>query len=450
MQRCVTISVLIAACGCAAPAQTFTTLFSFDGLDGALPGYGSLVQGLNGDLYGTTVEGGSSGYGTVFSLSPQGVHKRLYSFATDGAYPWAGLVIAPNGLFYGTTSSDTGTGGGTVFKMTPSGTLTTMYTFNPSGVAYPMATLVEGFDGMLWGTTDQDYGAIFRISPKGALTTVYTLSGGAGGQSPNGLVQARNGILYGTTAVGGTGGYGTIFSITASGIFQVIHSFTDADGASPVSGLTEGSDGLFYGTAYEGGNCAASIDGCGTVFSVTASGSLTVLHAFDETDGWGPEGTLVQGTDGNFYGTTAFGGMYGYGTIFQITPGGALTTLHNFDSTDGCNAHSGLVQATDGSFYGTTYGCGKYGDGTIYNLSMGLGPFIKTINTFGKPGAAVAIAGTDLTGATSVTFNGTAASFTVVSATEIETTVPAGATSGTVVVVLPGETLSSIEPFQVL
>jgi uncharacterized repeat protein (TIGR03803 family) len=172
------------------------------------------------------------------------------------------------------------------------------------------------------------------------------------------------------------------------------------------------------------------------------------LHNFNGTDGSKPYARLVQATDGNFYGTTYQGGA-GAGTVFKITPGGTLTTLHSFNQSDGTGPF-GLVQATDGNFYGTTYsgGANSY-YGTIFSLSVGLGPFVKTLPTSGKVGAAVKILGTNLTGATRVSFNGTAAAFTVVSASEISTTVPAGATTGKVRVTTPGGTLLSNLAFRV-
>jgi uncharacterized repeat protein (TIGR03803 family) len=200
-----------------------------------------------------------------------------------------------------------------------------------------------------------------------------------------------------------------------------------------------------YGTTIGGGTA-----GYGTVFQTTTGGRVTTLHSFDGTDGKEPIGALVLGTDGNLYGTTALGGANGYGTVFQITPSGALATIHSFDYTDGDGPYAGLLQATNGTFYGTTYSAGADGYGTVFSLSAGLGPFVKTLPAAGKVGSTVEILGTDLTGATSVTFNGTAASFTVVSAAEISTSVPAGATTGTVQVVTPGGTLSSNVAFQVL
>jgi uncharacterized repeat protein (TIGR03803 family) len=213
--------------------------------------------------------------------------------------------------------------------------------------------------------------------------------------------------------------------------------------------LVQATNGKFYGTTYGGG-----ANGDGTIFSITTGGTLTTLHSFDATDGSHPEAGLVQAANGKFYGTTYSGGANGDGTIFSITAGGTLATLYGFcaqtDCTDGAIPEAGLVHGTNGKFYGTTAFGGTSDYGTAFGISAGLGPFVETNPTSGNVGMAITILGTNLTGATSVTFNGTAAIFTVVSSSEITTNVPIGATSGTVQVVTPSGTLSSNVPFQVL
>jgi uncharacterized repeat protein (TIGR03803 family) len=203
----------------------------------------------------------------------------------------------------------------------------------------------------------------------------------------------------------------------------------------------------------------AGVNDYGTVFKITPGGTLTTLYSFcsqtDCTDGMSPYAGLVQATDGNLYGTTSSGGgpYLDYGTVFKITPGGTLTTLYTFCSQSGCadgeEPEAGLVQGTDGNFYGTTPVGGANGDGTVFSLSVGLGPFVKTQPTSGEMGVAVKILGTSLTGATKVMFNRHPAVFKVVSSSLITTTVPAGATTGPVEVVTPSGTLLSNVPFQV-
>jgi uncharacterized repeat protein (TIGR03803 family) len=236
-----------------------------------------------------------------------------------------------------------------------------------------------------------------------------------------------------------------------------LHSFAGADGWSPGGGLVQATNGNFYGTTGWGG-----ANNFGTVFEITPGGKLTTLYSFDLTDGSMPYIAMVQASDGNLYGTTTGGGPSavpgtmngGDGTVFKITPGGELTTLHNFDGTDGAVVYGGLAQATDGNFYGTTTlggtgNCGPGGCGTVFSLSVGLDPFVKTVPTSGEAGAAVIILGSDLTGASKVTFNGAAAEFTVVSSSEISATVPAGAGTGKVEVATPHGGLSSNVPFLV-
>jgi uncharacterized repeat protein (TIGR03803 family) len=221
--------------------------------------------------------------------------------------------------------------------------------------------------------------------------------------------------------------------------------------------LVQATDGNFHGTTSQGG-----ANNSGTVFKITPGGKLTTLHSFCSqtgcADGQFLYGELVQATDGNFYGTTYQGGdasclpPYGCGTIFKVTPGGTLTTLHTFvyDNIEGANPQAGMVQGTDGNLYGTTVtGSGGGNFGTVFSLSVGLAPFVETRPTSGKVGANVIVLGTNLTGATSVSFNGTAATFQVVSASEITATVPAGATTGAVKVTTPTGTLSSNVGFRV-
>jgi uncharacterized repeat protein (TIGR03803 family) len=190
---------------------------------------------------------------------------------------------------------------------------------------------------------------------------------------------------------------------------------------------------------------------------LTSTGKLTTLYTFCSqsgcADGDNPEGVLVQATDGNLYGTTAYGGAGGSGTLFEITPAGELTTLYSFCSQSGCTDGSfpwvGLVQGTNGDFYGTTTAGGAKNQGTVFSFSVGLGPFVETLPTFGNVGSAVNILGTNLSGAGSVTFNGTPVTFTVEEASLIKATVPPDATTGTIQVVTPSGTLSSSVPFRV-
>ena len=465
-------------------AQTFTSLASFDGTNGGSPEYMSLVQGLDGNFYGTTEFGGTggTGWGTVFKITPAGTLTTLYNFCTkancaDGQEPMAGLVLASNGYFYGATYGGGANGFGTVFKITAAGTLTTLYSFcaqeSCADGSLPEDALVQGTDGNFYGTTayggahcpknfPSGCGTVFKITPAGTLTKLYSFCAQANcadGTTPvGGLVQGTDGNFYGTTE-GAFGLHsGTVFMITPTGTLTTLHTFNCvADGCNPYDGLVQAANGDFYGTNYDGG-----ANNGGSVFSITAGGTLTTLDSFGIPNGGYPYAGLVQATDGNFYGTTPYGEVHRpvcndlhCGTVFNITPTGTVTTLHRFVLTDGGFPTSGLLQATNGNFYGTTKGggsspnCGE-GCGTVFSLSVGLSPFAKTNPTAGKVGAKVIILGNNLKSATSVTFNGTSAPLLKVTASAIETSVPTGATTGTVIVTTPSGTLNSNVPFRVL
>jgi uncharacterized repeat protein (TIGR03803 family) len=435
-------------------AQTLTTLANFSGTNGANPYFAPLVQGRDGNLYGTTSAGGAHGQGTVFKVTPTGTLTTLYSFCAqsrcaDGSAPFAGLLLGTDGNFYGTTESGGANGEGSVFKITPRGRLTTLHSFNISDGSNPYAALIQATDGNFYGTTEAGgahiLGTVFKITPQGVLTTLHSFNDTPDGSSPEAaLLQAADGNFYSTTYNGGSsGGYGTVFKITPAGALTTLHLFDDTEGQGIIAGLVEASDGNFYGTAGGGG-----ANGYGSVFTITPEGVLTLLHSFNVTDGATPT-ALVLATDGNFYGGTISGGANIDGTIFEITPQGAFTKLYDFNRSDGADPFAGLVQATSGAFYGTTMFGGSRNDGTVFLLNVGLGPFVITVPHAGKVGARVRILGTNLTGATNVSFNGAAAAFTVLSPSEIATTVPAGATTGTVQVTTPSGLLLSNVVFQV-
>jgi uncharacterized repeat protein (TIGR03803 family) len=480
-RRAATVLLLCVAMAIAAPAQTFQTLFSFDGASGEYPYFESLVQGFNGNFYGTTSVAGANGYGTVFEVTPTGKLTTLYSFCSqtncaDGYDPYGGLVQATDGNLYGTTLEGGVNGWGTVFKVTPTGNLTTLYSFCPQSSctdgSLPYAGLVQATNGNLygatnWGGANGNYGTIFEITPAGKLTTLYSFcsqSSCTDGSLPYAkLVRAANGNFYGTTLFGGAGancvpqgGCGTVFEITPAGKLTTLYSFCSQsncmDGYQPYARLVQATNGNFYGTTYYGGD-----NGRGTVFEITPAGKLTTLYSFcfqsNCADGFDTYAGLVQAPDGNFYGITNVGGTNFNGTLFEITPTGKLTTLYNFCSQSGCadgsRPYATLVQATNGSFYGTTYSGGANGVGTVFRESVGLRPFVETLPASGRVGNKVIILGNNLKGTTAVSFNGTAAIFTVVRATEIKTTVPAGATTGFVTVQTPRKKLKSNVVFRV-
>jgi uncharacterized repeat protein (TIGR03803 family) len=464
----------LAAAPAMAQGSLLTTLYNFcaDGscTNGSFnypAGGGSLVQGVNGTLYGTIYAGGAYGYGTVFKITRTGTQTTLYNFCAssgcpDGSYPNFGLARAASGELYGTASQGGAYGNGTVFKIAQNGTLTTLYSFCTSSAcpdgSGPQAGLVQANDGNFYGTTTgggaSGAGTVFKITPAGALTTLYSFTGGSDGSSPWAtLVQAADGRLYGTTYSNGAYNNGTIFRITKSGTLTTLYNFNGTDGGASQAGLMQAADGDLYGTSKFGGAASS-----GTIFKITTSGALTTLYTFSGPDGTWPNSALIQATDGNLYGTTEIGGTAssgsGGGTIFKIVPdGGALTSLYSFPAIlwgGTNNVYAGLLQATDGQFYGVTNNDGTAGDGTVFSFCAGLCPFVETSKPSGPVGAAVSILGTDLADAVGVTFNGTAASFVAASNSEIKTTVPAGATTGTVQVTMPNRTLSSNLVFNVV
>src|SRR5215467_1646905 len=411
------------------PEGTLTTLYRFCSRtncnDGADPG--NIVLGADGNIYGVTATGGINchelaiiGCGTIFRFSPSRKLTTLYSFCPqtncpDGWNPDS-LVLGSDGSLYGTT-----------------------------------------FHGGM--TTIDGYGTFFKITPAGVFSALHsfcTQTSCLDGGQPENLTQA-NGNFYGTTYEGGTDKdrCGIIFQITPAGMVTALHSFNVAQGCFIHSPVTMATDGNLYGANSSGGGPHRR----GMVYQLTPSGEFTDLYSFcaltDCADGDFPTAGLVQATDGNFYGTTR-GGLtrpVNDGTVFEITSDGTLTTLYSFNSAP--QAASGgfpiasLLQATDGNFYGTTSSGGR-GYGTAFKVSTGLAPCVAANPSFGKVGGEVMILGSNLTGVTGVTFNGVSAAFQVVSSTSIKATVPSGATTGTIQVTTPSGTLNGNIAFQVV
>lgn len=474
------IAAFLLAMAIPVPAQTFITLATLNSTTGAYP-YTPLVQGFDGNLYGTASTYGSYGSGSVFQLTLSGVVTPLYSFCQnnvgygcpDGALPMGLIALGTDGNFYGITSGSFygGLGQGTIYKITPQGALTTLHSFcttTCSDGAYPTLGLTMSRSGNFYGLSNAGqqnieafFGQVFKITSSGAFHDVLTVCPNtlcptvAGPISS--LLLSNGGALVGPGPGPGYGnGPGAIYSMSPFGVPALIYSFCDDSTCHDGAGYTPSPfamspTGQIFGTFAAGGLGAYCTQGsgCGTAFRVSTTGtaSFTKLHDFcSETncaDGFNPT-ALIRASDGNYYGTTGEGGAHGYGTLFRITSTGHFGIVHAFTSADGGAATDiPLMQGTDGNLYGVTRT-------TIFRVSLGLAPFVTTVLNSGAVGNNVIILGNNLTGSTSVTFNSVPASFTVVSATEITATVPTGATTGTIKVVTPTSTLSSNIPFEVV
>lgn len=479
------VFVLCLATAIAASAQTFTTLFKFNGSDGANPIAMSLIQGADGHLYGSTVQGGtgscinSVGCGTIFKLTARGL-STIFNFTCtqttcDPAFPVGTLTLDNNGTLYGVANAGgsffcgQSNGCGGIFKITSSGELTPLFTFTTFSQGYLPWGLTLANDGNFYGTawlggTECDgsigCGTAFKLTATGTFSVLDDFSGLDAFPAAQ-LTLGSDGELYGAT-MGSPVSNGSVFKMTRSGEMRNLPIGSSSGAAIPSAGLVQAVDGNFYGTTeYDSSN----LSGGGTVFKVTPQGGFSILHSFCQvncSDGSQPQGALMQATDGNLYGMTRYGGDLtcnppsGCGTIFQISPDGAFVSLHSFDGMDGESPVNGLVQRTNGVLYGVTYGGGKLGKtcslgcGTIFSLDMGLGPFASFVVPVGNVGQTGGILGQGFTGTTSVSLNGTPASFTVVSDTFIRATVPEGGTTGYVTVTTPSGVLTSNVPFHVI
>lgn len=366
-------------------------------LGGKYPSSGLLdVEGL---LYGTTSAGGAHGAGTIFSVKPAGTEAVLYDFRSQhGGYaaaPSGGLISVAK-TFYGVTESGGMFGKGSAFSLSPTGSLTALYSFGSGKDGATPAAPLSYAGGTFYGVTGSGglygEGTVFSLTPAGSEKVLHDFgqgyNSGTDGESPNGGLLDVNGTFYGTTYFGGyhpfsgSHGYGTVFSVTADGTETVLYKFGTYkhDGQYPVTPLIE-VGGNLYGMTRRGGD-----HGFGTVFAITPSGTEKVIYSFHGSDGEYPAGPLVN-LDGVLYGVTSAGGptIYGFGgTVFSITPAGALRVLHEFgrDFYDGKFPESPLT-LLHGTLYGTTRRGGQYDVGTVYSITKG--GVEKTLYTFGSP-----------------------------------------------------------------
>lgn len=470
----VRVIVLAVACAAAAYAQTLSVLYNFGTKTGDPynpQNSGIIAQGRDGNMYSTSPNGGTLCFfcGAVFNVPTSGALSTIYSFtsASGGTFPLGGLTLGVDRSFYGTTETGGKFNQGTLFKITSTGTLTSLYDFATiqypklDGL-YPRSPPVRGRDGNFYGTTSSStigYGAAYKITSAGKYTVLYGFTPtGTNGFTPVApLILGNDGNFYGTTTLGGKTlssncfgsnlSCGTVFKMTPGGKVTFLYDFDQVNGADPTGPLVQSVDGNFYGTTAFGGDA----NGDGVVFKITSAGKITNLHTFNGTDGKQPTAGLVLASDGNFYGVTSAGGATGSGTLFEITSGGVFTKLHDFSSpADGATPEVTLLQHTNGTLYADSLGGGKFSLGTFYSWDAEFPAFIKLVSTTGTVGTSIGILGQGFTGTTAVSLNGSSASFSFVSDTYITATVPNPATAGIVTITTPTGKLSSLQSFIIL
>ena len=314
---------------------------------------GNLVEGPDGNFYGTTSHAGPRGKGTIFRVTPSGT---LTTIVSDQENPAAGLIVGNDSLLYGMTGAGGAFGWGTAFRMTTNAVLTNFAVLDGTNGGNPQFGLVLAGDGNFYGTSQEggtnSFGAVFRITPAGTVTMLASFAFDSNGAAPvAGLTLGPDGELYGLTTAGGDIGAGAIFKISAQGVLTRIHSFQNGDGFVHQAALTLGPDGNLYGTARDGGSADM-----GAVFRITTNGTFTIVASFNGTNGAIPMSQLTVGPDGQLYGTTQLGGAANLGTVFKVTTNGAFTTLASFTSSDNSLPVSGLLLARDGNFYGCSQG----------------------------------------------------------------------------------------------
>ena len=301
-----------------------TVLHSFAGgtTDGCVSTAG-LFRDESGNLYGTTSDCGTSGYGTVFKVGKDGHETVLYSFqgGSDGMYPYGGVIRDRYGNLYGTTIFGGSSGGyGTVFRTSKNGKETLLHSFAYTDGAYPQyGKLVMDKAGNLYGLTSEGgsylNGVVYRLSKQGQFTVLFGFGYDCNGSDPQGKPWVDNlGNVYGTTRDYSCG-YGTVWKVTKTGTETTLHTFDGSDGAWPLAGVDRDSKGNLYGDTTDGGAY-----GYGTVYQLSPSGTLTLLHTFSGKDGEYPDGGLVLNANGSLYGTANEGGRYGYGTVWVLSP----------------------------------------------------------------------------------------------------------------------------------
>lgn len=343
-----------------AAAQTFKSLHVFTGIPDGAFSQAPVVRDANGNLYGTTTSGGN-GSGTVFKVDKNGLESILYTFrdsSRDGIFPSSSLLLDAAGNLYGTALG--GPGAGVLFRVDKNGNEETLHAFAGgagSDAAVPSGGVIRDEVGNFYGVTlfgRRGFGALYQIDPSGTLTVLHDFDGKSDGSNPQGtLVRDSAGNFYGVATQGGRKNKGTVFKLASNGDFTVLHTFTGGkDGSGPQGGLLLDSAGNLFGSAIAGG-----LTGNGTVFEITKAGGFKRLYSFTGgVDGAGPNGGLIQDSDGNIYGTTQTGptGFF-LGTVFKLSRTRVLTVLHTFEGLeDGAVPMAGLIRDSSGTLYGTT------------------------------------------------------------------------------------------------
>jgi uncharacterized repeat protein (TIGR03803 family) len=360
---------------------TYVQLHAFTTAEGQCPN-GALLRSKDGTLYGMTESGGAHGKGTVYALDPSGALRVLHNFGhgpNEGDTP-NGSLIEIGSVLYGVTRKGGEFDRGVAFKLTKKGKFTVLHSFagDIDGI-WPQGPLVLATDGNFYGTTGYEGvsggGALFRMDMAGNVTTLWNMAISGPGPSRllGGLIQASDGRLYGTSQNGGAAGIGTVYSYDLDGTKTVVHDFVsqgDTLGWIPDSGVMQGRDGAFYGTTPSDLQIAA-----GVAFRVTATGDYSEMHHFSNADGegWAPMGRLLEPGD-VFLGITYIGGTHDDGTIYRLSTSGEFEYLHMFSDpiegggVDGRSPKAGLTRTGQGEYVGTTCYGGAGNVGTIYRL----------------------------------------------------------------------------------
>jgi uncharacterized repeat protein (TIGR03803 family) len=369
------LSLGLSAAALAAPPVTEELLHSFKHASGYDPD-GALIQASDGNYYGTTHYGSFTQGGTVYRLTPDGVYTVIHRFdCTTGCWPSAGLMQASNGWLYGTTLNDGAFNRGAVFRLSLAGDYEALDSFSADkGYAASGGTLIETPAGQIVGVASHGglfgSGALYALNANGLMKTLHSFLpaevGGPGSLS-GGLIMARDGNLYGVSSAGGDNQSGAIYRVGAQATVTIVYSFPGGSGNAsfPLGPLTNGPDGALYGVSLKGGT-----NDLGTIFRVSPSGELAVLHSFG---GDSPQTPILVDDRDNVFGVTRFGGAATCrcGVVYRLSRGGGYQLLYSFAGPpdDGKWPQAGLLHALDGSLVGVTSAGGRFDRGTVYRLS---------------------------------------------------------------------------------